>query len=218
MTSSIFDAIRQGDVAGVKELLAADPSSASGRSEQGVSALMLARYHGQREIADAILAAKRELDVFEAATFGKVERLRELLNRDPSLVNARSADTGTALHFASFFAQPACVRELLARSANPQLRAPGFGNVMALHSAVAGRSVEIVRMLLEAGADPNAKQDQGFSALHEAANTGDLEMARALAGHGADPKQRDDKGQTAVDLARAKHHEDVAAFLAGSVS
>src|SRR5437868_97189 len=182
-TDELFDAINRRDAVAVRALLAGDAALARARSPQGVSALMLARYHNLREVTDTLLALHSEVDIFEAATFGKVERLAALLAADPARARARSADGGTALHFASFFAQPDAARLLVAQGADVRAVAPAFGNVQPLHSAAAGRSAAIVRLLLEAGADPNARQNQGWTALHSAAQHGNAEMVRVLLQH-----------------------------------
>ena len=61
---------------------------------------------------------------------------------------------------------------------------------------------EIPKILLDAGADPNATFDCGNTALHlVAARTADLEMARLLLDAGADTSRRNDKGQTPLESA-----------------
>jgi cytohesin len=58
-----------------------------------------------------------------------------------------------------------------------------------------------VKLLLEAGADPNAAQDGGFTPLHSAANNDDRESAEALLAAGADPGLKTDEGKTPAQLA-----------------
>jgi uncharacterized protein len=206
-------AIKDGNGARVRELLAADPSLADARDENGVSALMLSRYHGAHDATAAIREARDELDVFEAATLGDADRLHELLHVDPSLVEARSPDDGTALHFAAFFTQPETVRLLVDHGADVHAVSATFGNVTPLHSAAAGGSAEIVHLLLEAGADPNAGQNGGFTALHAAAQNGDVAMARDLLDHGAEVDTATEDGRTALSIAEEQGHDEVAALL-----
>ncbi len=56
-----------------------------------------------------------------------------------------------------------------------------------LHYAAAGGSLDIARMLLAAGADPNAVDGDGQTPLHWACATQQLDLARALLEHGGRP-------------------------------
>jgi adenosylhomocysteine nucleosidase len=183
---SIFEAIVAGDAERARNLVAADPLQAVARDQQGVSALMLARYRSQTEIVQALLDAAPELDVFEAAALGIVERLEQLIDEDPSKAKARSADDTTALHFAAFFNQPACSRLLLEHGADVHAVSPTFGNVTPLHSAAAADSLEIVRLLVEHGADVNARQNGNFTALDAAVQNENEELQAYLLEHGAE--------------------------------
>lgn len=209
----IFEAIESGDVARVRELVAAEPAVASVRGADGVSVLLQARYRFQLEIVDALLAAAPDLDVFETAALGQTERLRELLDADSALAHAWSADGFTPLHLAAFFGHEQGARLLLERGADPQAVARNPLRVQPLHSAAAGSHAEIVGALLEAGADPNARQEGGFVPLHAAGQNGDAETARLLLAHGADPELPTADGKTAADFARAAGHAELAQSL-----
>ena len=213
MSEELLAAVKDGDGARVRALLAADPRLADARDESGVSALMLSQYHGAHDAAQAIRAARGELDAFEAATLGDVDRLHALLHDDPTILDARSPDDATALHFAAFFAQPETARLLVDHGADVHAVSPTFGDVTPLHSAAAGASAEIVHLLLEADADPNARQNGGFTALHAAAQNGDAAMARDLLDHGADVDAATDDGRTALGIAEEQGHEELAALL-----
>ena len=151
--------------------------------------------------------------MFEAATLGDVDRLHELLHQEPSLVDARSPDDATALHFAAFFTQPDAARLLVDHGADAHALSPTFGNVMPLHSAAAGGSAEIVHLLLAAGADANARQNGGFTALHAAAQNGDAATVSDLLDHGAAVDPATDDGKTALAIAEEQGHDEVAALL-----
>ena len=59
-------------------------------------------------------------------------------------------------------------------------------------------------LLLEAGANPNAKGPDGATLLHQAARLGNLEMIRALAKAKVDFNQKNNDGFTALDVAEGK--------------
>ena len=210
---TIFDAIRSGDVERVRALVAADRRLASARDDDGVSALLQARYHGRLDLVEALREAGTELDVFETAALGDTKRLRELLDADPELVGAWSSDGFTPLHLAAFFGHEEGARLLLERGADPAAVARNAMAVEPLHSAAAARQVGIAQALLEAGADPNARQQGGFVPLHAAGQNGDVELTRLLLEHGADPAARTDDGRTAADFAADSGHVELAESL-----
>src|SRR6476469_1580055 len=100
---TFFAAIDAGDAESVAAALATDPALAAARDADGVSATMHALYRGRRDLAETIAAALPELDVFEAAALGRLDRLEALLVAEPALATARSADGFTALHYPAFF-------------------------------------------------------------------------------------------------------------------
>jgi ankyrin repeat protein len=215
MASELIEAIEAQDAERVAAVVAASPEVAEDRTDSGVSALMYAHYHGLD--SSPIRAARgTALDVFEAATVGDLERLRELLDEDAELVRARSVDTGTALHFAAFFGQPEAARMLLERGADPHAVSETFGDVTPLHSAAAAQNRDTVRALLAAGADPNARQGGGFTAVHAAAQNGDAEMLEDLLAAGADPTAPTDDGRIAADFAKEAGHDEIVARLEGA--
>lgn len=212
---TLIEAIKAKDAAAARAALAADPAAANGTTAEGTSALCLAAYYGQSEIADAIAAARGEIDVFEAALLGHVDRLRELLDRDAALLNAYAADGFYPLGLAAYFKQPAAVRLLLDRGADPHQAARNPAKVTALHAAVSSNQLEIVGWLLDAGADVNARQQMDYTPLMGAAANARLEILDLLLAHGADPALRTTDGKSAADLAREHGHDAVAARLAG---
>src|SRR5687768_7252547 len=185
--ASIFESIKAGDVDTVRAAVKDDPSVAAARDDDGRSAVRAALYVHNQDMADVLLEAKPELDVFDAAAAGDVDRLTELLDGDADLVGAYSEDGYTPLHFAAFFDRGKAVRLLLDRGADVGAVARNDMQVQPLHSAVAANSREIVAALLAAGADPNAKQQGGFTPLMAAEkNEEEGDMVRLLMDHGAE--------------------------------
>ena len=208
--AELVGAVNAGDAARVRAILVDDAWLVAARDEAGVSVLMLARYRFDREVTDALLAADPELDVFEAAALGYVDRLRERLMDDPGAAASFSPDGFTALHFAAFFGKAEAAKVLLEHGASVDVytRNP-FAN-QPLHAAAAGRHIEVCRVLLAAGADVNAAQHGGYTPLHEAAQHGDAEMTELFLSAGADPSLLTDAGETAADTAAAAGHADLA--------
>jgi uncharacterized protein len=210
---TIFDAIESGDVERVRVLVVADPGLASARGEDGVSALLQARYRFRLDMVAALLEAEPELDLFESAALGQTERLSELLTTDPERVGAWSPDGFTPLHLAAFFGHEGEARLLIEHGADVNAVARNPMAVQPLHSAAAADQSGIARALLDAGADPNARQEGGFVPLHAAAQNGDAEFAELLLERGADPAARTNDGRTAADFASESGHPELAERL-----
>jgi ankyrin repeat protein len=212
----VIAAIQSGNLEQLRHALAQDPSAASARDANGVTAIMLTLYHRRKEMADLLLQAHPATDLFEATSLGQSDRIRQLIAVDPSLLSARSADGFTALHFAAFFAQEVAARVLIDAGAPVDLPANNAMQVRPLHSAATARSLPIVRLLLEHGADPNARQHGGWVSIHSAAQNGDLAIVELLMQHGADPTLANDSGVTALKLAQDKGHTILADRLSAA--
>jgi ankyrin repeat protein len=200
-SDDLFELIDQDDVDGVRALLTEQPWLAAERDDEGVSPLLRARYRMDRGLVDAVQRHVEQLNVFEAAAFGDLDRLSEVLGEDPSLLDAVSGDGFTPLHLAAFFGQTDAVRLLLARGAAVDPAGTGWMTGTPLHAAAAGSHASIVHVLLEAGADPNTRQRHGYTPLHSAAANADVESVEALIAAGADLGATNDDGDTALALA-----------------
>src|SRR6266511_4377724 len=107
-----------------------------------MSDVLEAIYRGDHEEAER-LAVGRELNVFEAAALGRTERLRELVEDDPSLANAWGEDGFQPLGLASFFGHVEAVGLLLERGAEVNSASRNKMKVMPLHSAAAAQDPHI---------------------------------------------------------------------------
>jgi ankyrin repeat protein len=213
--AEVITAAQSGDIEMLRKLLRDDPTLASVRDQNGVSALMHALYRRQSAAAE-LLSNRNDLDIFEATAAGKTQRTSEILDRDPEAAKGWSGDGFTALHFAAFFSRPEIARDLIRHGADVSAVARNPMKVMPLHSATAAHSWEIVRILLDNGAPADARQEGGWTPLHEAAQSGEQEIVKALIEHGADPQARSDDGKTPAQMAQAKGHEEIVKLLSGS--
>lgn len=209
-----FDAIKAGKVDEVRQLIQQNPALKSARDATGASALLVAAYNMKPDVVKVLLDLGAPVDIFEASVLGKVDRIQEILKASPARVSEHAPDGFTPVALAAFFGQPAAVKALIAAGADVNAAAKNPLKVAALHAAVAGGKLEIVRTILEAGGDPNAQQQQGFRPIHEAGTRANRALAELLLNHGADPTLPNDTGKTAVDLAHEKGHEDFANWLA----
>jgi uncharacterized protein len=178
-----------------------------------ISEAMEALYGGDRARGEALLAPGRET-VFEAAAFGRVARLDELLSEQPDLARSWSDDGFTPLHLACFAGGAEVTRLLVERGADLEaVSRASFAQVRPLGTAAFSGDRESAAVLLEAGADPSGRGEGGFTPLHSAAQNGDVELVRLLLRHGAQADAAAQDGRTPAALAREAGHEECVALL-----
>lgn len=208
-----FNAIKKGDIHTVDAMTAQDPDYAGARDMGGTSAVLTAIYYQHPEIADLLIERGAPLSLFEATAAGRLDIVREILTAAPRQVNSWSPDGFQPLGLACFFGHRDLVEYLLSIGAEVNSPSHNLLAVQPINSAVAGQHLEITRMLLEHGADPNARQGEDFTPLHGAAQNGQVAMIQLLLDHGADPSAITEKGKRPVDYAIEGGHEGAVKLL-----
>jgi ankyrin repeat protein len=211
--TEFVDALRGGDLAAVTSLLDAEPELVSVEAG-GTTPLLLAIYHGHADIASLLVARDAPVTFAEACAAGLEGRVKEWLDRDPSVIDELSPDGFTPVGLAVFFRHDQLARDLIERGADFRAHARNQANVAPIHAAVAQNNLEMVRLLLERGVDPNDPQQAGLTPLHGAAAGGNREIASLLLEHGAMPGARAQDGKTAAEIAAERGHSAVAEWLA----
>jgi len=211
MSLEFFDAIRKGDGAAVSALLATDPHLADARKD-GATPALWAVYTRHPELAPMVLAG-REPDFFEACALGYDDRAAQLLQHDPKLMEAYSADGFGPLGLAVYFGHLEIARMLVKAGADVNAPSRNAFRVSPLHSAVASGSVAALDLLLAHGARPDPAESSEATPLHSAAAAGSREMVEKLLAAGADRHRLTKDGKSAADLARENGHRALAAEL-----
>jgi ankyrin repeat protein len=161
-----FEAAAAGDSARVSQEVATMPDFVERVHRMGWTPLHFAAFGGQTAIALLLLAHGAEVDAVSRNKFANTPLLVSLLTRQGDVA-----------------------RLLVARGANVNFK--GAEGVTALHEAATGGDLDVVRLLLDAGADPNArtgKLDDGRtdrSALDFARDGGHADVASLLLSRGA---------------------------------
>ena len=210
-----LDAAREGNQAALEALLASDSGVLNHRNELGQSAVLLAQYHRKPDAVRFLLERGPDLTLHEACAVGALGRAQELLSggQGGRLIDQHSGDGFTPLALACFFGHEPVAAWLINHGANVNLAANNPMQVAPVHAATAGRHVGILKLLVESGADVNARQQQGFTPLHAAAQNGDAASLQLLLAHGADRTARAANDQTPLDLALQNGHGAAAEIL-----
>ncbi len=218
MSNELLEAVKSGDRANLEVLLGANPGLAASVDGNGIPAILVALYYGQREIAELLASKTPTMSMHEAAALGDLPTIRAL-GRWADTLASHSPDGWTPLHLAAAFANAETVKVLLELGAAPNQRSRNGLDNTPLHACAAiSHSAAIATVLLDHGAEVNAKQAGGFTALHSAAFNGSTELVRLLLERGAEASLKTDDGQTAEALAREKGHENIVQLLATGAS
>ena len=217
MSKEFFDAIKQGDRDEVERRLDLDPGLIH-RKEDGLSPILVAAYHQKPEIASFLADKTVAINIFEAAATGKINNIIRLLARDPQLVNAYTEDGFHPLGLACFFGHFDAAEYLVKAGAPVNAQSHNGLKAAPIQSAAAGGHRKIVKMLLDHNADPNIREQGGYTPLHAAAQNGDEEMIRILLYGGADLTIKSNDGKTPLDLAMDAGHEKASLILGEGIT
>ena len=170
------------------------------------------------------MASRQELiDECVGNAHGNLARVREILDAEPSLVDARASWDESPLEAATQMGNRELIEFLLGRGARPQfltscvlgdearVRAaladepglalrPGVHGLAPLYFAAIGSSLPVAELLHQAGALAD-QRCEAAAPIHGAVMGRSPELARWLLEHGADPSAPDYKGRSAGQLA-----------------
>lgn len=193
-----------------KELVA-NGVDVNASTPQGETPLSIAARVGDAELAEWLIARGADVSVesgtglsaLHAATYGGHRDVADVL-----LSHGVEPD----LYVAAGMGMTETLAELLVT-----LRPPDPDDVAwltdPLHVAARNGQDEAMQMLLAAGADVNAKSDNGLTALLEAASHGHVETARTLLAAGAEVDATEDARCTSLHFAAERGDETMARLL-----
>jgi uncharacterized protein len=213
MDQTILDIIKKGDNKQLEQKLKENPLLIDEKTDQGVSLLQYAAYLRNSDAVEIIRKYKPELNIFEAACVGDNNIIVQSLLKNPDLLNTFSSDGFTLLGLASYFGHIALVKSLLEMGANPNISSNNQLKVSPIHSACAISNFHIAELLINNGADVNARQMQGVTPLHSAAHNGQTLLAKLLIHNGADLNAKMENGLTPLSLALEKNFRETAEFI-----
>lgn len=151
---------------------------------------------------------KGQVGLYLALRDGSFQVAERLVGHPDLKVDAVNAANETPLMMAALRGNVAWAQRLLERGA--QLHREGW---TPLHYASSGPEPKLVSLLLDRGAEIEARSPNGTTPLMMAARYGAFDAAERLLARGADPRARNDLGLSAADFARQGGREALAAQL-----
>ncbi|XP_071084668.1 uncharacterized protein [Haliotis cracherodii] len=184
----LLEASRKGNMAAVKQILAAGRADVNCRDEVGWTPVMRAAYKGHRDVV--------ELLVSEGA--------------DVSLVDE---DGDNTLHFACWRGDVETVKFVLSLHVADINSRGGRSRTPVMEAALGGHR-DVVELLVSEGADVSLVDEDGDNTLHFACWRGDVETVKfVLSLHVADINSRGGRSRTPVMWAAWRGHRDVVELL-----
>ena len=161
-----------GNIAGVREMLAADPSLINSRSSLDETPLGAAAHVGNRAMAEYLLGEGAAPELTASAMLGNDGEVRAAVAADPTLANATGAHGIPILFHAVIGGNVELARFLVEHGADTSQGQTGS----LLHAAIHAGNVEMAKWVLDLGADPNSLDYEGKTPLERAEASGNAGM------------------------------------------
>lgn len=239
---NIHQAIKSGKIQSVAAVIDADLESIDELDEVGRSPLFTAVLHRNQAAVDLLLEHDANCDIFACAYLNRDEYAAGLLRRDPFLVNAKTNDGKTALHYAAQSGNIEIAKVLIDNDADvnavdnngntplnaachtgPWKSLPAVkvihlllsrGAKIDLHNAAAMGRTDLANEILDQ--DPAVIDELNHgdkTALYLAAQNNQLEMVHLLVERGADVNRGDSVGIAALHRTSQQCRDELIRYL-----
>ncbi len=170
------------------ELLLEKGADLNAQNGWGITPLCLATVADNQTIIELLMAKNAQVDLATAIVAGQWKQAQALLDAQPTLISEKPL----LIHYTIQQGLVSATSWLLERGVDINIRAryklgDHVASLTPLHAAIKAERVEIARILLESGADVNAKTigELEITPLRGAVFTGNLDLIRLLVKHGA---------------------------------
>jgi ankyrin repeat protein/L-ascorbate metabolism protein UlaG (beta-lactamase superfamily) len=189
--AEIHDAVRAGNLAQVKALVAKDPKAVIAVDELGQTPLHLAAEAGRQDVVDLLIAKgadKKALcrdgrNLLHCAAAGRLVDLMDRLVKEGFPVDGPDRYGRTPLLKAAAAGSDGAAEFLLSRGANVMSR--DYYDQTPLHEATFSGNLRLLDILVKHGADIEAVNQEGSTPLLYVSQTGRSEVIDWLLEHGA---------------------------------
>jgi 7,8-dihydropterin-6-yl-methyl-4-(beta-D-ribofuranosyl)aminobenzene 5'-phosphate synthase len=215
----IHEAVAQGQLQTVRELLKTSPQMANEVSERGFTALHLATNSAHIAIMKLLLDSGADINVEDrdgdapvhwAAYAGQDEAMQLLLERKADS-KARNRQGWTALMWTAARGHASTAELLVA--AGLKVNTSDTKGSTPLHEAAVNGHNDVVKLLIAHGARVNATDEWGDCPLHMASWAGNLKVAELLLAAGAKVDAVNRSGATPLAKAARADRDDIVALL-----
>ncbi|OHD62537.1 MAG: hypothetical protein A2014_00230 [Spirochaetes bacterium GWF1_49_6] len=151
---------------------------------------------------------KGRTPLFDACAVGDVDIVKYLFEHGASLTYREPVKGTYPIHEACYWDNADVVKYLLGIGLNKNLT--DFAGQTPFKYAVKGENLDIIKMIVDSGAEIDNKGTDGESIFH---GIEDVEVVKYLVSIGLDPWMKDKHGLTALDIAVGAGNDDVAEYL-----
>jgi ankyrin repeat protein len=238
----MHELVTRNNMQALHDAFTRDPDSVNERNDAGLPPLYTAALFRNQQAIDFLLEHGAAVDLFACAYLGKASEAEILLERDPDLGRATTADGMTALHYAARAGHTDVVKVLLRHQSDVNAR-DNRGKTALLEACHAGPwkiepAEDIIQLLLDHGAQIDLFQaaamgrtdliaaildrdgtlidmpdKQGKTALFHAAHNNRLATVRLLVERGADVNRSDAVGIAALHRTSGECSDELIQYL-----
>jgi cytohesin len=201
------------------ELLIAKGAEVNLRGGGGKTALHAAALKGHMDVVELLLSRGAEVNAISNDGKTPLKRALELRHGDVVDLLRKHGGLGekvlpTDIHWATGEGDLEGVQALL--EINPGLAKveDKFTGDTPLHIAARKGYIDIAKLLIDAGADINARDERyEYTSLHFATTFGQKDLVELLINKGADINYKDKEGRTSLGIAIENGYDDIADYL-----